>query len=224
MPFPFPGLFITGTDTEVGKTYVGALIAKNLCMRGLRVGVYKPAASGCRWDGSRLISDDAERLWEAAGRPGTFDKVCPQCFAAPVAPHLAARAEGKEIDLALLRSGIDYWREQSDVVIAEGAGGLLSPIGDLETVADLARDFGYPLIVVAKNVLGVINHVLLTLHAARTLYGGLPVVGIVLNHPAPPGNDASLAGNAREIALHTETPILAEVAWNATEVNLLEIG
>ncbi|MBN2578999.1 MAG: dethiobiotin synthase [Pirellulales bacterium] len=216
----YHGLFITGTDTGVGKTYVGALIARALVEKGLRVGVYKPAASGCRREGGRLTSDDAVQLWEAAGRPGEFSRVCPQCFTAPLAPHLAARAEGKQLDPALLRTGLDYWRRSSDIVLVEGAGGLLSPVSDAETVADLARDFGYPLILVARNALGVINHTLLALHAARTLHGGLPVAGIVLNHPSRPECDPSIETNAQEITRHTQTPILAEVAWNAKQIDL----
>src|SRR5580704_15299879 len=92
------GLFITGTDTEVGKTYVAALVAQSLVAAGCRVGVYKPAASGCRREDGELISDDALALWEAAGRPGELSAVCPQCFAAPLAPHLAAEAENRAID------------------------------------------------------------------------------------------------------------------------------
>ena len=108
-----PGLFITGTDTGVGKTYVAALVARSLAACGRRVGVYKPAASGCGRDAQgRLDSEDAAILWEAAGRPGDLDHVCPQRFAAPLAPHLAARAEGRQIDAGLLRSGLDYWRSR----------------------------------------------------------------------------------------------------------------
>jgi dethiobiotin synthetase len=209
-------MFITGTDTDVGKTYVAALIAKSLRAAGHRVGVYKPAASGCRRQGKELISDDAISLWQAAGQPGTLDRVCPQCFEAPLAPHLAARAEGREIDRTLLRDGLKYWRERSDIVLVEGAGGLLSPISDDETFADLARDFGFPLIIVAKNALGTINHTLLTLHAARTLHGGLLVAGIVLNHPAPPNpDDPSTATNRRELERRCNAPILGEVMWGA---------
>ena len=112
-----PGLFITGTDTGVGKTYVAALIARDLAAAGRRVGVYTPAASGCRREGARLISDDALALWNAAGRPGELERVCPQCFEAPLAPHLAARREGKRLDPALLRSGIDYWKSRSEIVL-----------------------------------------------------------------------------------------------------------
>jgi dethiobiotin synthetase len=220
MTIALNGLFITGTDTEVGKTYVGALIARALVKKGFRVGVYKPAASGCRREGERLVSDDAVQLWEAAGRPGPLEKVCPQCFSTPLAPHLAARAEGKEVDVELLRSGLEYWRGRSDVVLVEGAGGLLSPISDSECAFDLARDFGFPLVIVARNVLGVINHTLLMLHAARTLHGGLPVAGIILNHPAPPGDDRSLATNAQEIQRHGQAPILVEVPWNAGQIDL----
>src|SRR5688572_7090297 len=96
-----PGLFITGTDTGVGKTYIGCLIARSLRAAGLSVGVYKPAASGCQREGDTLVSEDAVALWQAAGQPGELERVCPQRFAAPLAPHLAAREEGRSIDEAL---------------------------------------------------------------------------------------------------------------------------
>jgi dethiobiotin synthetase len=215
-----PGLFITGTDTDVGKTYVGAIVARALHWAGNRVGIYKPAASGCRLESVELVSDDALTLWQAAGCPGTLDHVCPQRFAAPLAPHLAARAEGCEIDRQKLRDGLDYWRERSDFLLVEGAGGLLAPIDDEESFADLARDFGFPLLVVAKNALGTINHTLLTLHAAKTLYGGLPVAGIVLNHPAPPNpNDPSLVTNRRELERRTDVPIVGDVFWGAEKID-----
>ena len=103
-----PGLFITGTDTGVGKTYVAALLARSLSAAGYRVGIYKPAASGCRRDGQALVCDDAVLLWESAGRPGLLERVCPQRFQAPLAPHLAAKAEGRRLDPELLRRGLDY--------------------------------------------------------------------------------------------------------------------
>jgi dethiobiotin synthetase len=208
-----PGLFITGTDTNVGKTYVGALIARELRAAGHRVGVYKPTASGCRREGNLLISDDALLLWRAAGEPGALDRVCPQCFEAPLAPHLSAQAEGKQLDRKLLRDGLDYWLARSDIVLVEGAGGLLAPLGENDYVADLARDFGFPLLVVARNALGTINHTLLTLHAAQTLYGGLKVAGIILNNPTPPGNDPSTTSNRQELAAHSTVPMIAEVFW-----------
>ncbi len=211
------GLFITGTDTGVGKTYVTALIAKTLHRAGRRVGVYKPAASGCRKEEGRLVSDDAVALWQAAGRPASLDEVCPQLFAAPMAPHLAARAEGKELDADRLRHGIDFWLESSDIVLVEGAGGLMSPLSDDEYVADLACDFGFPLIVVTANRLGTINHTLQTLITAASFRDGLDVAGIVLNHPAAAADDVSLGSNRAEIASRAIAPILAEVHWRQDE-------
>ncbi len=210
-----PGLFITGTDTGVGKTYVAAMIARALDRRGLRVGVYKPVASGCRRQGRRLISDDAVALWEAAGRPGSLARVCPQRFAAPLAPHLAARDEGLELDTRRLRCGLVYWRRQSDVVVVEGAGGLMSPLGDDEYVADLAADFGFPLIVVSRNALGTIHQTLQTLIAAAVFREGLEVAGIVLNRPTPASDDPSLTTNRHELAARAVPPVLAEVAFGA---------
>lgn len=217
MPKQMPprGLFITGTNTEVGKTYVAALIAKSLVAAGRRIGVYKPAASGCRRDGDALVSDDAVALWEAAGEPGELSGVCPQLFDAPLAPHLAARAQGKEIDSELLRSGIEYWHSRCDIVLVEGAGGLMSPMGDDDYVADLAFEFGYPLIVVAANELGVINQTLQTLVTAATFRDGLDVAGVVLNDVREPAGDASVQSNRREIEARCVPPLLAHVTFGA---------
>jgi dethiobiotin synthetase len=217
-PLHPPGLFITGTDTGVGKTYVAARIARALTAAGRKVGVYKPAASGCTRDGETLVTDDALALWNAAGQPGELDRVCPQRFAALLAPHLAARAEGTEIDAALLRKGIEYWKQRSEIVLVEGAGGLMSPMGDTEYVADLAKAFGYPLIVVSRNVLGTINHTLQTLIVASAFGNGLPVAGVVLNHPTPPKtDDVSLASNRAELRSRCTRPILAELFWQAED-------
>ena len=209
-----PGLFITGTDTDVGKTYVATLIARSLVAGGRRVGVYKPTASGCRWQDQSLVSEDAVALWEAAGRPGDLDRVCPQRFAAPLAPHLAAKAEGKQLDADLLRRGIEYWRERSEIVLVEGIGGLMTPLGEDEYVADLAAEFGFPLVVVSRNMLGTLSQTLQTLIVAAVFREGIPIAGVVLNHSSPPSaDDVSVATNRQELAARCVAPILGEVAW-----------
>jgi len=211
---PRRGLFITGTDTGVGKTYVTALIARQLSSTGKRVGVYKPVATGCRKEGRSLMSDDAQLLWEAAGRPRSRSDVCPQCFAAPLAPHRAARAENREIDSNLLREGIRVWTDSCDIVLVEGVGGLMSPLSEDEYVADLAYDFDYPLIVVAPNRLGVVNQTLLTLVGANTFREGLEVAGIVLNDLAPSDHqDASALLNIDDLAQRAIPPVLAHVRY-----------
>jgi len=207
-----PGLFITGTGTGVGKTYVAALIATALRAAGKRVGVYKPVASGCEIREERLCSADAIALWEAAGKPGTLKQVCPQVFEKPLAPHLAARAEGKSVDRKQLRDGIRFWRESCDVVLVEGAGGLMSPISDDDYNADLAAEFGYPLLIVAANELGAINATLQTLIAARS-HGQLSVAGIVLNSANRLEDDPSVPTNADELSRRCETPLLATVQF-----------
>ena len=223
------GLFVVGTDTAVGKTFVASRIAAALHRAGIKVGVYKPAASGCRRVGRALVSDDAVALWEAAGRPGELKAVCPQRFAAALAPHLAAKEERKEIDSKLLRRGLDYWRRASDIVIVEGAGGLMSPIGEQDYVADLAADFGFPLVVVVPNRIGAINAALLTLIAAASRPKPLPVAGIVLNDLLPPkAGDPSVRHNRVELELRCVPPILTTLRHNAadfdTPVDWLALG
>jgi dethiobiotin synthetase len=213
MAMAISGLFITGTSTEVGKTHVAAMIARQLVREGRRVGVYKPVASGCRKAADGLVADDAVQLWEAAGRPGELTRVCPQRFLAPLAPSRAAAVEGRRVDSALLRSGLDYWRTVSDIILVEGAGGLMSPLSDDDYNVDLAAEFGFPLVIVAANELGVINATLQTLITAKAHVPKLPIAGIVLNQPALREDDASLASNAEELAARCDVPLLATVAY-----------
>ena len=214
---PPAGIFVGGTNTEVGKTFVACMIARTLVQQGRRVGVYKPVASGCYLDGNEVVSDDAIALWQAAGSAGELNDVCPQRFRAPLAPHLAAMAEGKSIDVELLRSGLSVWSDCCDVVIVEGAGGLMSPLGDDLYVADLAFEFGYPLVVVAPNVLGTINQTLQTLIAATTFRDGIEVAGIVLNDVSDDQADISAQSNYDELRKHSVPPVLASVPWGGKE-------
>ena len=210
------GLFVTGTGTEVGKTYVAALIARALVAAGQRVGVYKPVASGCRREGDDLVADDATLLWEAAGQPGDFQRVCPQRFQLPVAPPQAAYADGRSVDRELLRSGLNYWRQQSGFVLVEGAGGLMSPLSAADYNVDLARDLGLPLVIVAANELGVLNATLQTLITAGAAAPHLPLAGIVLNQTQDHA-DESVATNAEELAKRCDVPVLACVDFRAQE-------
>lgn len=208
------GLFITGTDTEVGKTYVTALMALALARQGHRVGVYKPVASGCVLQNNELVSEDALQLWEAAGKPLTLNDVCPQRFAAPLAPPTAAKAEGRQVDSQQLRKGLTAWLDACDIVLVEGAGGLMSPLSDEDYNADLAADLGFPLIVVAPNKLGTINGTLQTLITATAWKEGLPTAGVVLNDVldlSQATSDESLATNAEEIRLRSGPPLLNHV-------------
>jgi dethiobiotin synthetase len=177
----FPGLFVTATDTGVGKTTVAVAIVGALCRQGWRAGVYKPVASGLA--GADADAGDAWRLWEAAGRPLTPQAVCPQAFAAPIAPPASARAEGRQVDERLLVTGFAPWRESSDVVVVEGAGGLFSPLGNTLLNCDLARELALPLVVVDAARLGMIGRTLASVRAARA--EGLWVAAGVLAQVTP---------------------------------------
>ncbi len=215
---PSRGLFVTGADTDVGKTYVSALIAAELRAAGHRVGVYKPVASGCIVEGDDLVASDAVALWEAADRPLTLDAVCPQRFAAPIAPHLAAIAEGKTLDVELACTALAAWTPHCDIVVVEGAGGLMSPIDEEEYVADLASDFGYPLVVVANNVVGAINQTLQTLIAAANFREGLGVGAVVLND-VHASDDPASESNLEEIVTRVEGPLFSRLRHQATQLD-----
>ncbi len=173
------GVFVTGTDTGAGKTYVASALVRALHGRGLRVRARKPVESG--WAGA--AGSDAERLRQAAGAWEPLERVCPWRFAEPVSPALAARRMGVEMtvrDLAqACRSG------GRAAVVVEGAGGFLSPIAGDGLNADLAQHLGLPVLLVAADRLGAVNHTLLTLEAMARR--GLALAGVVFNAPRPDG-------------------------------------
>ncbi len=173
------GLFITATDTGVGKTLVSGAIAKSLRSRGINVEVFKPVASGCQRSGGELISPDAAFLAACCESNRTLDEINPVRFALPLAPNVAAQREGKQVDLDAIFAQYNRLAEEADIVIVEGVGGLLCPLSDDFWVIHLARMMNLPLVVVARAGLGTINHTLLTLHAARC--AGLAVAGVVIN-------------------------------------------
>ena len=192
-------VFIVGTDTEVGKTYQACRLARTLAAKGARVGVYKPVASGVPSIESADETSDGYLLNEATGGHWPVERVCPQSFVAPLAPPMAAELEGKVVDELKLVEGIDWWQDQCDVLLVEGAGGVLSPISHSMTVLDLTAKLGLPLILVAANRLGVVNHALLSAEVIRSR--GLDLLGVVLNDvPSLPSSDAgSEVSNAQSL-------------------------
>lgn len=179
------GIFITGTDTGVGKTIVSATLALLLRMRGVNVGVMKPVTSGCREVDGRLVSDDAELLCQAAGVTCDGD-AAPYLLRDPLAPAEAARIDGVRIEFSHIMECYQRLAARHDVVIVEGAGGLMVPLAGGLLVADLAKQLELPLLVVARPNLGTVNHTVLTCFAARQM--DIPVAGVVINNfPDNPG-------------------------------------
>ena len=197
----------------MGKTYITSLLAESLRYSGMRTGVYKPVASGCREENGLRIADDAVQLWQAAGKPQTLDDVCPQKFLAPLAPPTAATLENSEVDKERLIGGVDSWLSDFDVTLIEGAGGLFSPIADGMLNIDLVlRLAPVDLIIVAANRLGVIHQVVSTCRAAES--NGIVPIGIVLCDVSFDG-DTSRESNAQEITKYTRVPVLGAVTFNA---------
>jgi dethiobiotin synthetase len=178
------GIFITGTDTGVGKTIVSAALARLLMLHEVNVGVMKPVTSGCGEVDGRLVSDDAELLAWAAGVPVT-DEVAPYLLREPIAPSAAAEKDGVRIDFGRIRDAYAALAVRHDVVIVEGAGGLMVPLSGGLLVADLVNRLQLPLLVVARPNLGTVNHTCLTCFTAKQL--GIDLRGVVVNnYPAAP--------------------------------------
>jgi dethiobiotin synthetase len=201
-------LFVTGTDTGVGKTLVARALAAAFTARGLRVAPFKPFESGCGAGPAGLRPADALALRAACGLDEAslpLAACCLYAFAAPVAPGLAARRARVAVDLARVARAYAALRARFDLVLVEGAGGLLVPLAGDHLVADLAAACAAPLVVVGRAALGTINHTLLTLAEAHRRH--LAVAGVVLSRRAPrPGPDD--ADNAPTIARLGGVPVL----------------
>lgn len=201
------GYFVTGTDTEVGKTYSTVKLIRRWQAEGLRVAAMKPVASGCEIapDG-RWINEDVARLTAATGQTD-LDLMNPYRFLPPIAPHIAARAAGVEIELARIARQYRQLAEGHDRVVVEGAGGWLAPLSDTLFMADLARELALPVILVVGMKLGCINHALLTAREIRAQ--GLELAGWVANRVVP--DMSAYADNLATLVRHLEAPMLLEL-------------
>ncbi len=180
------GVFITGTGTEVGKTYVGIAIAKALNQRNIKVIPRKPVESGCLIQDDELIPQDAAALKEAAGYDGSLFEVCPYRFEPPISPVRAAHLANKILTTEQLVSTCLQGSEQGFLLV-EGAGGFYSPLAENGLNADLAVALQLPVLLVAEDKLGALSHVLLNVEAI--LMRGLPLAGVVLNAVNQPQNE-----------------------------------
>jgi dethiobiotin synthetase len=206
---PIPGIFITGTDTDVGKTWVAAGLTAALKERGLNAVYFKPIQSGCPIQEGRLIPTDARLAREVAGLTEPLEVLTPISLRLALAPGVAAAQAGVEVDLKLIAAGIRDLASRYEFLVVEGAGGLYVPLmGTQFLVLDLIRWLGLPLAVVAKSGLGTINHTVLTVKAA--LAAKISVAGVILNrYPEKPG--LAEETNPGVIAALTGVPILGRL-------------
>ncbi|MHB8173141.1 MAG: dethiobiotin synthase [Nitrospirota bacterium] len=189
--------FITGTDTGVGKTIVAGAIAIALKAKGMKVGVMKPAETGCRERRGELFPKDAAFLKKVSGTDMPLDIICPYRFPEALAPAIAADRVGVKIDMRVIKRHFELIRRQSDVVLVEGAGGLMVPLSGEKLYLDLAVELGLPLIIVGRAGLGTINHTLLTVSAARARK--IKISAIILNQGRKNKPDAASISNPEAI-------------------------
>jgi dethiobiotin synthetase len=208
------GLFITATDTGAGKTYVTAAACRALRREGRPFRVCKPVATGAEGASGRRRAEDTRLLAEAAGERD-LDAVTPWAFPVAAAPPVAARLAGAALSLDDLAGAVRRRAAEGVPVLVEGVGGLLCPLTERETVADLAGRLGLPLLVVARRSLGTLNHTLLTLEVARGR--GLRLAGVIVSETAPVHGPAE-ESNVEELRRRLEAPLLAVVPHGAAEV------
>jgi dethiobiotin synthetase len=203
------GIFITGTDTGVGKTYVTCLLLEMLRRRGRRAVGYKPFLCGSREDALALA---------ASGEPGVeLDEINPQWFKSPVSPYVAALLENRPVDVGAACGGLLELAGRFDDVLVEGAGGWEVPLAGGMTMADLAVQMGLPVLVVMNNRLGALNHTLLTVKAIQAR--GLECLGVIMNQVADERDAASIS-NRMVLEAFLEVPVLAELMHGESEVEI----
>ncbi len=202
--------FITGTDTDAGKTFVTALLTHSLRRAGFDTVAMKPISCG--------EPTDTLMLQKAADDELTLEEITPVSYAAPLAPIEAARLEGRAFDPSEILPTFEYLRSTHRSLLVEGVGGWLVPLAESYSGADLAKSLGLPVLLVVRNRLGALNHMLLTLESIAS--HGLTCAGIVLNNHPADAHDLSADGNRRLLPSLTKVPILFEIAAGQTELEL----
>jgi dethiobiotin synthetase len=203
------GVFVTGTDTDVGKTVIAAGLTAALRSRNLQATYFKPVQSGCREEGGQLIASDARLAQTMAGLAEPLSVLTPVVLKLPLAPAVAAAQAGVQIDLEDIARAYRDLTGRYDFLVVEGAGGLYVPLVDNTfLVLDLARWLGLPVLVVARPGLGTINHTVMTVKTLEQ--AGLPVVGIIINQ-YPENPNLAARTNPEIITTISGRPVLAKV-------------
>lgn len=199
------GVFVTGTDTGVGKTVAACALIHALRAAGERVVPMKPVAAGAVQRGERWVNEDTAALLEAAGLPlAAADRVTPFLLREPMAPHIAAAREGQRIALAPILQAFEAWGEPGDFHVVEGVGGFMVPLDDLVDTADLAGALALPVVLVVGMRLGCLNHALLTAQAIDA--AGLALAGWIANALDPAMN--GLDENVDTLRARLRAPLL----------------
>lgn len=210
-----PGIFLTGTDTGVGKTFVAVALLRALAARGVRAAGMKPVAAGVL--PGAACNADVDALAQADGLPLALRDRNPYAFAPAIAPHLAAREAGQRIDLDVIAAGWQRLRAQADLIVVEGAGGVMVPLNERHDMLDIAARLHLPVLLVVGLRLGCINQALLAVHAVRTR--GLRLAGWVGNVIEP--SMLRIDANIESIAERIGRPPTAILRWNPTAANAI---
>ena len=201
--------FITGTDTDVGKTYIASALVKHFCEQGLQALGMKPVAAGAEMVNGRLLNSDVTELIKVGNVDADLKLINPYVFAPAIAPHIAAEQAGIRVSLDNIQQSFDVLQTKADVVVVEGAGGFRVPINREQTMADLAIKLNLPIILVVGIRLGCINHALMTAGSIRA--AGLNLVGWVANRIDP--NMPAIEENIATLKAMIKAACIAHVAW-----------
>lgn len=215
-------IFITATGTDIGKTYISALIVKSMRDAGLNCGYYKPVLSGVVEKNGKLIESDCNYVVKTANIPTSADDCVTYWWKEAVSPHLAAKRAGQEIDISKIKSDFEQKNKAYDYLLTEGAGGITCPLrlenNEKFLLKDLIKELGVSIIIVADAGLGTINSTLLTVEYARA--NGINIAGIILNNWNP--NSFMQQDNLKQVEYLTGIKVVATVEKNAKEIKLLK--
>ncbi len=200
--------FVTGTDTEIGKTWCTLALIQHFKTQGLRVAGMKPIASGCCRSDRGLRNSDAEKILEVSGLEVPYDWVNPYAFEPPIAPHLAAAQMGQTIELENIVSKYKQLAAFADTVVIEGVGGWRVPVNATQSLKDIVLALDVPVILVVGLRLGCINHALLT--AEAIIRDGCTLVGWIANSISP---DFDAQGSIDTLSERLEVPLLAQIPY-----------
>lgn len=200
------GFFVTGTDTGVGKTIIAGAIIKAIQFLGHKTCGMKPVESGCGLEGDTLIPFDGTLLKQYSHSDEPITLITPCCLKSPLAPLPASEIDGIRVNISEIKNAFHKLQSKYETIVVEGIGGLMVPITEDYFSIDIMKDFGLPLIIVAKPGLGTINHIMLTVHHA--LEKGLDIAGIVLNYAQPPENSLAEETNPRLLEQICQIPVI----------------